>query len=79
MHTASYRANALFTMASTMLGALCILATLTDIVRTTNPPVSRPSVVMEGLQVILLLKQLPEILYTSSCGEAVLMAAASGF
>ena len=51
MHTALYRANALFTMASTTLGALCVLATLTDMVRPTSPQVSRPVVVIEGLQV----------------------------
>jgi len=54
MHTAVYRANALFTAAATALAVMAALAALTDICLSSTPgPVSARVVAVEGLQVRL--------------------------
>lgn len=52
MHTWLYRANGLFTVASTALGVMCILASLTDLIHQKPPVVQIHSVNIEGLEVI---------------------------
>ncbi|KAK9814350.1 hypothetical protein WJX72_004371 [[Myrmecia] bisecta] len=49
MHTCWYRANALFTFASTVLAVLCILCTLSDQVHRSNPGVQVDLAGFDGL------------------------------
>eukprot|EP00884_Botryococcus_braunii_P000715 jgi/Botrbrau1/10644/Bobra.53_2s0003.1 len=50
MHTWLYRSNALFTVASTTLGVMCILASLTDLIHQKPPVVKIYNVTIEGLE-----------------------------
>jgi acid phosphatase family membrane protein YuiD len=52
MHTALYRANALFTAAATALAVMAALAALTDVGLPASPgPISARVAAVEGLQV----------------------------
>ena len=51
MHTYLYRLNAVFTVATTVLGGLCALAALTDLLHVSEPQVAATLESIDGLTV----------------------------